>query len=163
VKSSIDHLLLHYEVARELWASIFRLFGVEWVMPRRVIELLACWRGQLGSRNILEAWRMTSLCLMWCIWRERNARCFEDREISMEELNNVMFKSLYTWIAAYNSPHFSSFSEFLDFCSFFLLDRGFLLYTSCILGLRPFELLMRLIYLLKKIACLGVLWIIMHE
>jgi hypothetical protein len=28
---SIDHLLLlHCEVARDLWASIFRLFGVEW-------------------------------------------------------------------------------------------------------------------------------------
>jgi hypothetical protein len=36
------------------------------------------------------------LCLMWCIWRERNVRCFEDREISVVELKNIMFKSLYT-------------------------------------------------------------------
>jgi hypothetical protein len=42
---SIDHLLHHCEVTRELWVLIFHLFGVEWVMPRRVIELLASWRG----------------------------------------------------------------------------------------------------------------------
>jgi hypothetical protein len=51
------YLLFHCEVAIELWASIFHLFGIEWVMFRRVIELLACWKGQLGSCNILEAWR----------------------------------------------------------------------------------------------------------
>jgi hypothetical protein len=36
---SIDHL--YCEVARDLWASIFRLFGIEWVMSQRVVELLA--------------------------------------------------------------------------------------------------------------------------
>jgi hypothetical protein len=41
----IDHLLLHCEVARELWSSLFNLFGVDWVMPRRVRELLVSWRG----------------------------------------------------------------------------------------------------------------------
>jgi hypothetical protein len=40
----IDHFLLHYEVARKL----FRLFGVVWVMPQRVRDLLVSWRGQLG-------------------------------------------------------------------------------------------------------------------
>jgi len=37
---SIDHLLLHYEVARDLWSYILILFGVVWVMPRTVLELL---------------------------------------------------------------------------------------------------------------------------
>jgi hypothetical protein len=36
----IDNLLLRCEVAKDLWASIFHLFVVKWVMPRRVIELL---------------------------------------------------------------------------------------------------------------------------
>jgi hypothetical protein len=75
----------------------------------------------VGSRNILEVWRLAPLCLMWCIWRERNARSFEDRETSVVELKNIMFKSLYTWIAAYNSLPFSSFSDFLIFVLLFLL------------------------------------------
>jgi hypothetical protein len=34
---SIDHLLLHCEVARDLWSYIFILFGIEWVVPRTVL------------------------------------------------------------------------------------------------------------------------------
>jgi hypothetical protein len=126
---SIDHLLLHCEVARDLWSSLFNLFGVDWVMPRRVRELLVSWGGQEGCRNILEVWRLAPLCLMWCIWRERNARNFENRETSVEELKKIIFNSFYTWIAAHNCFLFSSFSDFLNCCSFFLLNRGF----SCIL------------------------------
>jgi hypothetical protein len=44
---TIDHFLLHCGGPRELWVLIFCLFGVEWVMPRRAIELLASWRGQV--------------------------------------------------------------------------------------------------------------------
>jgi hypothetical protein len=91
----IDHLL-HCEVARELWSSHFHLFCADWVMPRRVRELLMSWRGRVGSRNILEVWRLTPLYLMWCIWRKWNARNFEDRETPAVELKNNMFKSLYT-------------------------------------------------------------------
>jgi hypothetical protein len=40
---SIGHLLLHCEVARELWSYILSLFGVEWVMPRQVLDLLTSW------------------------------------------------------------------------------------------------------------------------
>jgi hypothetical protein len=37
---SIEHLLLHCKVAHNLWSNILTLFGVEWVMPRMVMELL---------------------------------------------------------------------------------------------------------------------------
>jgi hypothetical protein len=37
---SIDHLLLHCDAARELWSFMFSLFGVEWVMPQTVLDLL---------------------------------------------------------------------------------------------------------------------------
>ena len=40
-------------------------------------------------------------------------KSFKDCKISV-----VMFKSLYAWMVAYNSPPFS-FTEFLDTCFFF--------------------------------------------
>jgi len=111
----VDHLILHGEVARELWSSPFQLFGVAWIMPQRVRYLLMSWRGQLGYLNVLELWRLTPLCLMWCIWRERNARSFEDREMAMLELKKMMFQSLYTWIIVFIRFSVSNFSEFCYF------------------------------------------------
>jgi hypothetical protein len=70
---SIDHLFLDCEVATEMWNVLLQLFGVAWVMPRGVSELLGGWREQLENRIALRIWRITLLCLMWCIWRERNA------------------------------------------------------------------------------------------
>jgi len=55
---STDHLLLHYEVARDLWSSLFHLFRADWVMPRRVKELLVSWSGQVRSCNVLTVWRL---------------------------------------------------------------------------------------------------------
>jgi hypothetical protein len=93
---SIDHLLIHCEVARELWSSILNMFGVEWVMPRRVIVLLVRWGGQVGRGTIMEVWRLAPLCLIWCLWRERNARSFEDVETSVTKLRKTIFNTFYT-------------------------------------------------------------------
>ena len=41
----IDHLFIHCEVARNLWNLLLNFFGVVWVMPRRVSELLVSWGG----------------------------------------------------------------------------------------------------------------------
>jgi hypothetical protein len=64
-------------------------------MPQRVAELLGSWKGPFGSCHNLEAWRLTPLCLMWCIWREYNIRNFEDCERMVLELKAIMFRSLY--------------------------------------------------------------------
>jgi hypothetical protein len=64
---SINYILFHCVVAKDLWTSIFSLFGIEWVMPQRLVELMDCWRGQAVNHCILEFWRMIILCFMWCI------------------------------------------------------------------------------------------------
>jgi hypothetical protein len=45
----VDQLLLHCEVASALRNTIFSHIGLAWVMPRRVVDLFACWRGHFGS------------------------------------------------------------------------------------------------------------------
>jgi hypothetical protein len=88
---SVDHLLLHCGVTNALWNVIFSQFGLCWVMLDSVRELFACWWSSGRSRSVV-IWKMIPLCLMWCIWRVRNARCFEDLSRSFEEI-----LTLYTW------------------------------------------------------------------
>ena len=44
---SVDHLFLHCPVAMDMWAMVFGLFGVSWVMPQSVLGLLACCKADL--------------------------------------------------------------------------------------------------------------------
>jgi hypothetical protein len=109
---SVDHLLLHCEVARALWNAIFSRFSLFWVMPLRVVNLFACWWTGGRSRNAA-VWKMVPCCLLWCLWRERNDRQFEDKERTIEELMSFFFHSLYSWSAAFLAPLSFSFNDFL--------------------------------------------------
>jgi hypothetical protein len=91
---SVDHLLLYCDVASVLWSSLFNHFGMSWVMPIRVIDLLTCWWSSGRSRSAA-VWKMTLICLFWCLWRERNNRSFEDLESSLEEILSSFYHSLY--------------------------------------------------------------------
>jgi uncharacterized membrane protein len=108
----VDHLLLHCEVACVLWNAIFCRFSLSWVMPRRVVDLFACWWTGGRSRSAM-VWKMIHCCLLWCLWMERNDRQFEDKERSMEELMYFFFFSLYSWTAAFLAPLGISYNDFL--------------------------------------------------
>jgi hypothetical protein len=87
---SVDRRLLHCDVARVVWSYFYSLFGVEWVMPSSVLDLLSGWGtllsvfgsrflyvfcGACGVREILgflRMWRLrlgifVEMCLICCI------------------------------------------------------------------------------------------------
>jgi hypothetical protein len=118
-EESIDHLLLHCEVAIEVWNMVLQLFGVTWVMLGRMKERLGSWRGQRGNRTILQIWRMFHLCVMWCLLRERNAQSFEDCELRLIKLKKMVLQTLYSWRVMWHLSQASMLAEFLDLCALF--------------------------------------------
>ena len=62
-------MLLHCLFARELWAFIFVLFGVNWVVPKLVKELLLCWRRKPKPYKTTVQ-NVVTLCLMWTYGRK---------------------------------------------------------------------------------------------
>ena len=89
---------------------VFGLFGVCWVMPMSIVELLACWQGRFG--------RHRNGYVMWCIWKERNSRCFEENECSMLDLKLLFFRTLLDWFSMWRNQPFSSILDLLDLCNF---------------------------------------------
>ncbi len=67
---STDHLLLHCPIATELWNLIFSLFGLQWVMPKGVMELLACWWVGKGKSQIQALWNSIPHGICWVLWWE---------------------------------------------------------------------------------------------
>ena len=39
----MDHLLIHCKMAFELWSFIFGMFGIQWVLPKMVLDSLCEW------------------------------------------------------------------------------------------------------------------------
>ena len=72
---------------------LFSRFGLSWVMPNSMVDLFACWWTGCRSWSAI-VWKMIPLCLMWCLWREKNARYFEDLERTLEELKSFFFFTL---------------------------------------------------------------------
>jgi hypothetical protein len=113
---SPDHILLHCKVARELWDLVFVLFGVQWVMPGTILDLFSSWQGPCSSRRTTMVWRVVPNCVFWCVWRERNARHFEDSETSIPELKSRFFQLLFEWVKGLGIFSISSLVELLDYC-----------------------------------------------
>ena len=97
---------------------VFRLFGVCWVMLMSVVELFACWQGRFGRHRNGDIWMVVPHCLKWCIWKERNNRCFESNGRSMPDLKLLFFRTLLDWFLVWRNHHFSSILDFLDLCNF---------------------------------------------
>ena len=87
-------------------------------MPQSVLGLLACWQGRFGRHQNGYIWSIAPHCLMWCLWRERNSRCFENIERSIPELKLFFFRTLLDWLVALQNQSFPSFIDFLDSCDF---------------------------------------------
>ena len=43
-EESTDHILIHYNKTRELWTFLLALFGLVWVFPTSMIDLLLQWK-----------------------------------------------------------------------------------------------------------------------
>jgi hypothetical protein len=110
---SVDHLLLHCEVARVLWHCVFRAFGVAWVLPNQIPALLIGWWNWFGKHSS-QVWNMVPHCLMWTLWRERNSRTFEDIEHPVGRLIETLFSSLFDWARVWGLTSSCSVGDFLE-------------------------------------------------
>ena len=70
-EESIDHLLLHCPIANELWAMIYSLFGVQWVMPKSVMDVMSCWEGRFGLHRSIQGWKAIPNCIMWNLFFDK--------------------------------------------------------------------------------------------
>lgn len=89
---------------------VLTLFGISWVMPKDVVELLASRPGKFRKYRDGVIWNMIPHCLMWGIWTERNAHIFEGAERVIHELKMSFFQ---TFLGQENASGVFFFSSLL--------------------------------------------------
>ena len=96
-EESIDHILLHYVLAKSLWSLLFFLFGVSWVLPSSVRETLLGWLEPCVGKERKKVWFSTLLCFFWIVWKDRNSRVFENEEHSIRGCKLFFLCNLWAW------------------------------------------------------------------
>ena len=110
---TVDHLLLHYEMAHQLWSFAFITFGLSWVIPRSIPNLLlGCWNWL--EKHSSQIWNLVPLCILWCIWKERNQRTFEDLDSSGDQMLASFSGTLFDWSPAWGLMTSDSLPSFLS-------------------------------------------------
>ena len=72
---------------------------------------ILCSVGGIGLESI---WNLAPLCLMWCLWRERNRRTFEDMDCSDDQLLASFSGTLFDWSRAWRLTSSDSLPMFLS-------------------------------------------------
>jgi hypothetical protein len=107
------------------------------VVNRCLCEIVRCGQretcGMISQRRF-SSWWSRSYCILWCIWRKRNNRCFEDSSMTREELLHFFLVTLYSWTTGWLAPQAISFVDFLSFFSFSLVP---FVYSQCTKGCAP--------------------------
>ena len=85
-------------------------------MPKNVVSLLIAGWNWLGSHTS-KVWNMVPGCLMWLIWKERNARTFELTERLVDCVKSLLLRTLFEWSQVWGFTHCHSLFDFLNFVS----------------------------------------------
>ena len=118
-----EHLLIHCALASKLWYAVLRSFGVCWVFPNRIVDLLFGWYNSCG-KHVSAVWNLVPLCLMWTVWRERNRRTFEDVELSTIKLIELFFGLLFDWAWVWGLTSMLSLADFVASLSFYCIRNS---------------------------------------
>lgn len=108
---SVNHLFLHCAVAAGIWHMFLSLFSLNWVMPQTIREVVVSWGHLTVDGAIRNTWRMIPACIFWCLWTERNQRCFEGISTPNRSLKAKCLFSLFCWS---NLSYVNSYTAFLD-------------------------------------------------
>jgi len=111
---TVNHLFLHCKFTQQLWRVFLSLKGISWAMPRRITEALKSWEEAGVLAKDRTRWRIIPASIWWATWKERNSRCFESVENSMQKVKLNCILLLCFWCNQLYSNETVSIIDVLD-------------------------------------------------
>ncbi|XP_026430847.1 uncharacterized protein LOC113327957 [Papaver somniferum] len=93
------HIFLHCDTTRELWFFFLSIYSLQWVFQQSVRDTTWEWKRKKGSQGSLKQriWDIIPFVIWWDVWLERNARFFNGKYKSVEELKDSIKMLIYNW------------------------------------------------------------------
>ena len=110
----MDHLLLHCPNVYNLWALIFTIFGVNWVLPRSINDTFGM--VEMSTIQKIPKKSLDGCPFMFTMdnFLERNGVVFEDLVPSTQLMKNSLIFALWSWATANSNVQAVNVIDFLD-------------------------------------------------
>ncbi|XP_026453386.1 uncharacterized protein LOC113354187 [Papaver somniferum] len=99
---NVSHLFLHCAFARSVWDIMTANLKWLYAMPEDVVPAIQAWQLFLSDNARSEIWELVPIAIIWCLWKERNNRVFNDNPNSATVV--IAYKAIYvlfTWSLAF--------------------------------------------------------------
>lgn len=101
---SVNHLLLHCNYAWRVWCWWMKLWDVTWASPPSLKAHLQIWSIHGRDPFFKKVWWAVFFIIIWSIWKERNARIFQQVVCSIEKTCEMILLRLGWWIKGWGEP-----------------------------------------------------------
>ncbi|XP_060197502.1 probable glycosyltransferase At3g07620 [Lycium barbarum] len=95
---TVNHLFfLHCKVTDQLWQFFLKIKKINWVKSGSIKEVMKCWNRDGNAAKKEERWKIVPASIWWTVWKERNQRCFEDKQSSKQKMKMNCLAIYYFW------------------------------------------------------------------
>ncbi|KAG5595378.1 hypothetical protein H5410_036610 [Solanum commersonii] len=95
---SINHLFLYCPFAADTWCMFITLFGLHCSMTYSIRDAFVNWCTWKVGKSFKRIWSLIPACILWCIWTERNQRCFDGISMVDHALKIKCLVNLFSWV-----------------------------------------------------------------
>lgn len=99
-----NHLLLHCSFASSIWSWLVQLWQTPWVFPSTLREAFMQWVPPKKGVFFKNIWYASFFIIVWSIWKERNARIFNNTSLSVVQTQELILARFGWWIQGWGDP-----------------------------------------------------------
>ena len=89
-----NHLFIHCSLARNLWEWWAGIWNFHWVPPLELQDLYAQWSPPFKGIFFKKVWLAIFPIILWSLWKERNARIFQNSPSSLSQIKDLILLRL---------------------------------------------------------------------
>lgn len=97
---TVEHLLVNCGIAWNVWSSIIKWWGLSWVCPGSIYNLMSWWLSNKFTNLEKGIWDIYFFAVMWSLWLERNLITFQGCALDTDKLVDKIQTRVSFWTKA---------------------------------------------------------------
>ncbi|KAG5539456.1 hypothetical protein RHGRI_019858 [Rhododendron griersonianum] len=110
---SIDHSLLFCTPVWNVWCKILKWWGIQWVTPNSVSDIINWWLSYRQKPKIKVIWDCIPFAVLWSLWKMRNEHLFQNKDLNWEDVVDLIKLRIAFWVKTKWNDGDYSVSDFI--------------------------------------------------